>query len=459
MKPPYQLTSHPVGSLKEIFSVSFPLILGLLSTGLMLLADRLFLSHYTLESMNASVTGGMAAFILIIFPQVVASMSEVFVGRLNGSGEKNKIGKSVWQFIWFCLASGPYFWVMSRYLAPYLFMGSPLIDMEGAYFIISSDFSIFWCMTTALMGFYIGIGRPYIAMISTILGNIFNVIFDYLLIFGVGPFPEMGIKGAALGTGLATLLQAAILCYGFIGKKHRLQYGTGNFEFNLAGFIEGIRIGVPAGLGRFMEASAHLVFLRAISFSGLENMTIVAIIQTIYIITAFCTEGLSKAVAAIVANLIGAKEIQLIGKVLRAATIQHFALFIVISVSLYLFSEEIIKIFLSSEQETLIKNPHFMSAMVYALTWMTLYFLFDGFSWILIGQLLAAQDTKFLMIASTVLNWSLYVLPVVIGVAYFHWGAKEAWVVLGISSMINFLVLLFRYRTGAWLQSISETEI
>jgi MATE family multidrug resistance protein len=165
MHPSYKLTQFPVGSLREILTVSWPLILGLLSNSLMMFSDRLFLANYSLTALNAATTGGMAGILLSILPFVIAGMSEVFVGRLNGEETHAEIGKSVWQMIWFSIAMGPIFMIASRLLTPVLFYGSPLIDLEGAYFIILSDYNIFWCLSIALMGFFIGTGRSKIVSI------------------------------------------------------------------------------------------------------------------------------------------------------------------------------------------------------------------------------------------------------------------------------------------------------
>ena len=54
MRNSYKLTHFPIGSLREIMTVSCPLILGLLSNSLMMFADRLFLANYSLESLSAS---------------------------------------------------------------------------------------------------------------------------------------------------------------------------------------------------------------------------------------------------------------------------------------------------------------------------------------------------------------------------------------------------------------------
>ncbi len=62
-------------------------------------------------------------------------------------------------------------------------------------------------------------GNANMAMISMASGAIFNIIFDPLLIFGIGPFPEMGIAGAALATVLGQIL-AAIIAFFFNVKKN-----------------------------------------------------------------------------------------------------------------------------------------------------------------------------------------------------------------------------------------------
>lgn len=450
MKSSYKLTQFPVGSLREIMTVSWPLVLGLLSNSLMMFADRLFLANYSLTSLSAAVTGGIAGVMLSILPLVVAGMSEVFVGRLNGEQNLNKIGKSVWQMIWFAFATGPLFIVLSRALSPLLFYGSPLIELETTYFITISDFNMFWCLSMALMGFYIGIGRSKIVMWATIVGNGINILLDYLLIFGIGPFPEMGIEGAAVATGIASIFIATILAIGFLSKANHKVYNTGDFKFIPSLFKEGVLIGIPVGLSRFIEMLAIVVFLRAVAFSGSENLTIVAIVQSIFLLFAFCTEGLSKAVTAIVSNLIGASEFSKVGSVMKAACLQHLILFSVFATGLYFFSQEIIGIFVSAEESYLLSDGRFLTATLFALFWMCVFFLFDGFCWILFGQLMAAEDTRFLLFASILQNWIVNVIPTSIGLLYLGWGAQEAWMILGLSAFMNMIIMYMRYRSGNW---------
>lgn len=451
MQPSYKLTPYPVGSLREIVTVSWPLILGLLSNSLMMFADRLFLANYSLNALSAATTGGMAGLLLGVLPLIIAGMSEVFVGRLHGKEAHAEIGKSVWQMIWFSAASIPFFIFGSRWLAPLLFYGSPLLELESTYFIVISDYNPFWCLSLALMGFYIGIGRSQMVMWATLGGNALNILLDYLLIFGIGPFPEMGIEGAALATGIASIAITLILGIGFLSSFNHTHYRTRHYQFDLSIFKEGVFVGIFAGLSRFIEMVALMIFLRAVAFSGSENLTIVAIVQSILILFTFCTEGLSKAVTAIISNLIGAGVWPAIGKVLRAAAMQHLILFTLIIFGLFFFSHQVLEIFVpEKEAHILEESASFLSSFYYALGGMCFFFLFDGFCWILFGHLLAAEDTRFLLFASIFQNWVANVVPTLIGMLYLGWGAKEAWMILGASALFNLILMYLRYTSGNW---------
>ncbi len=81
----YQLTRHPIGSLREMWQISYPLMLSFISGSLMMLADRLYLAHYSLAALNACANAGMAVWVFLIAPMMTAGISEVFAGQHNGA--------------------------------------------------------------------------------------------------------------------------------------------------------------------------------------------------------------------------------------------------------------------------------------------------------------------------------------------------------------------------------------
>lgn len=456
--PNYQLTRFPVGTLREMFTVSWPLIAGLLSGSVMMFADRVFLANYNLASLNASANAGMAFFSMYIMPIVIGGMSEVFVGRLNGEGQKEKVGRSVWQMIWFSLMTIPFFSLGGRLLSPIFSYGSHNSSLEGDYLITSCDFGVFWTLSAALMGFYVGLGRTSFVMLVTFLANLLNVLLDYLLIFGVGPFPELGVTGAAMGTGIANLFQALLFAIGFLSFSSQKIYKTWDFAFDKPLFIESFRIGVPAGLGRFTEVIAHTIFFRLVSFSGDLQLTIVAMVQSVYVLASFSSEGLCKAVTAICSNLIGAKKVNLVGKVLKSGMLQHTLVTFSFGLAIFFTLEKVIALFIPEEEIYLLSDLNFLKTTAICLFWMGVYFWLDGLSWTIIGHLVAAGDTKFLLYTSIVMNWIAYVLPVAIGITYFGWGAEEAWMMTSFASVVFLILMFWRYFSKRWMTTALRTE-
>src|SRR5579872_2631850 len=99
------ITRYPEGSIRELWTVSYPLMISTLATLFMLFTDRIFLAHYSLSALNASVNAGTLAWAFMGGFSMITAMSEVFVAQYNGARQYLRIGAPVWQMIWLSLFS------------------------------------------------------------------------------------------------------------------------------------------------------------------------------------------------------------------------------------------------------------------------------------------------------------------------------------------------------------------
>ena len=97
----YQLTSYPIGSKREFRAMSWPLMVAMISSTLMMFVDRLFLSRFDPIALNAAVSGRMAYYIFLVLSMAISTMSKVLVGRLHGENRNGEVGSAVWQMVWF----------------------------------------------------------------------------------------------------------------------------------------------------------------------------------------------------------------------------------------------------------------------------------------------------------------------------------------------------------------------
>lgn len=452
-KPSYQLTNYPVGSLREVWTISWPLILSLFSMSLMLFTDRLLLSRHSIQDLNAAAAAGTAVYMFIVLPLSIAAISEVFVGRYHGQERHLELGKPVWQMIWFSLMTTPLFLAVGYLFPSLLFYESLNIEKETIFFFTITLFSPLFLMSVAIAGFFIGSGKVKVVTLCSILANLLNIGLDYLLIYGFGPIPSLGIQGAAIATGIAETFQVGCLLVLFLTATNRAKYGTMQLSFNYKILKESLRIGFPVGLGLTVEMLSHFLFFRMMGKAGEVNLTIAAMLQSVIFLVFFLYEGLSKGVTTICANLLGGKQLTNIRKVLRAASLLQFFFFLIITATYLLFSDQIIDLFLNQQEEKTLLTDEFIRTIHIGTIWVCLFFLFDGLTRVIAGLLTAAGDTKFLLYAGTVLNFTAYIVPLYLLVNFGKGKADNAWMVIFFYSVTMFAVYFYRYRTMKWITS------
>ena len=458
MTPSYQLTKYNIGSKREFWALSWPLMLGMISSTMMMFVDRLFLANYDSMSLNGAVVGCMACFMFMVIPNSIAAIAEVLVGRLNGDNRKEEIGAATWQMIWFSVAMIPLFWFFSWIMPDLLFYQSPNFVHETTFFQIMMYVAPSVCITIALSGFFIGIGNVKIVTFAALLGNFLNIILDYFFIFGWGPIPEMGVAGAAFATGTSQIIQMLVLFYVFWFKNNK-EYSTRKLVFHKPFLMEGLKIGVPSSVGHMMEVVAHFLFFRIVMSVGPEQMTIVAIVQSYYILACFIVDAQSKAASAIVSNLLGANYLKPLKKVLQSAATLHILYTLILYGCVFLFPDFFFKLFSSSDQITMLSDPVMSQTFFMAFTFMCLFFLTDGLSWILIGFLTSAGDTKYILYVSVFVHWVAYLLPTAWFVGWGKGGADVAWSIIAGMSILNFGFYFWRYLSGKWLSSFQPTSV
>ena len=449
------LTRFPEGGIRELWTISFPLMISTLAMLSMIFTDRIFLAHYSLGALNASVNSGTLAWAFMSGIGMITAMSEVFVAQYNGAKLYQRIGAPVWQMIWLSVFSIFICAPIAIWGAPVFFGNSLYAQMEIDYFRWLMLFAPGYALMTAFAGFFIGRGNTKLMIWLAVIANGINIFLDRILIFGVeGWIPEMGIQGAAFATCFGYFFESAVLLYLFLRKENREIYGTGNWRFNLPEMLKCLKVGVPQGIFCSLEIFGWAVFYWMMTSLSEKHITISSICQSFTILLSFFFDGLCRGAAAIAGNFIGSKRHALVNKVLKSGLV--LLCFFLMATSLFLVFDPVdtagYLFFVNFEGGQISSgvDPALVSSLKVCMILAFVYIFFDGLRWVLSGLLIAAGDTLFLLLIGSFSVWAFLLIPVYLIVVKNQLAVEYAWGLTVAYAVLFFLVYLIRFRRGAW---------
>lgn len=447
--------------IRQLWKISYPMMISFFSMMLMIFVDRLFLSWYSVSSLNASVQAGTLAWGIILGWVTMTTMSEVFVARYNGAKNYQNIGIPVWQMIWLSLFSTGFFLLLAIWGTSYIYNPKTMPE-ENAYLSCLMYFGPIFAIVPALGGFFIGRGRTVIMQWMALLGNAINIVLDPIFIFGIkGWVAPMGVVGAAIATGLGNLIQVVILFYLFVQKKNRSEFGTDNYKLNRKVFMSTVRVGLPPALFVTLELVAWSIFYHMMSAVSHIHILVASVCQSILILFIFFGLGVEKGAIAMAGNFIGAGKPEKIRQLLRSGMILIGGFFTLSILFLVIYPDMIInwffdgavlssdmpKVTLSTEELATVK-----SLIRFGMICISIMILFENIRWLFNGVLTAAGDTLFLLISGVINVWCFLIMPTYFLVLRPAASIKVALLIWPLYGFIAALVIGGRFAMGRWKQ-------
>lgn len=452
------LTKHAEGSIRELLALALPLMLTSLSGLLMIFADRLLLSHYSSEAHNIAVGASTVGWSFLFGWMVLTSISEVFVAQYNGAGMRSRLGEPVWQTIWISVLLCLFFLPLSIWGGSWFFGSGAALAAEREYFGIMVIFGPFYAFYAALCGFFIGQGKTRLITVVVVVANVVNILLDWALIFGVaGVMEPMGVKGAAIATSLATVFQGCILFVIFLSPTNRKEYGTSQWKLKWTVFKDCVRVGLPTALFVIVEILAYGIYYGFMREKGINYITVTGICQTMLLLFFFFSDGMNKATATVVGNLIGAGRSHLILKVIKSGLLLNVIFLVLLLLSFWLGMPLIIDQFLPFADSTFLSEID--SALKISLILMAFYIFFEGIRMQFGGVLTAAGDTLFLMIIGALSVWGMMLLPVYIFIVQFDAPVEFASMICMIYSAAACCIYYWRIANGKWRSLSISSDI
>ena len=147
------LTRFPIGSLKELLALVFPVFLILFSISILGFIERIWFSHLSTVVLEASIN---VVYVLRLFQLpciALVMMGQVFVAYYFGAQEKKAIGPCVWQLVWFSLLTTILIVPISFLVHQFYFKGTEIEEAATSYFFILSFCNFLFPLTAAFFMF------------------------------------------------------------------------------------------------------------------------------------------------------------------------------------------------------------------------------------------------------------------------------------------------------------------
>jgi putative MATE family efflux protein len=321
---------------------------------------------------------------------------------------------------------------------------APVVVEEGTSFTrIMMGGSTVIILLFLINGIFRGAGDAAMAMRSLWIASIFNIILCPLLIYGYGPFPELGLKGAAIATTIGRGAGVFYQCYHLFKGSRSIKMKWPHFKWDAPVVKTLFEVAWPATLQFFIQSGSWIVLAWLVSVTGGTDASAgyqVAIRNVVFFILP--AWGLSNAAATLVGQNLGAKE-PLRAEQSVLLTTKYNSIFMAAVMLLFIFfASPIISIFT--------KEPEVHRFGVLSLQIIGSGYIFYGIGMVMIQALNGAGDTKTPTWINFVCFW-LFQIPLAYLLAKtFELGPLGAFLAIPIAETLIALVAWYYFKRGKW---------
>jgi putative MATE family efflux protein len=287
-----------------------------------------------------------------------------------------------------------------------------------------------------------GLGDSKTPLIFLAVATVINIILDPLLILGIGPFPRMGIAGAALATTIAQGVSFITAVIYLNRKDHLLTFNLKYFRFDKELTMKTVKIGIPAGIQMSVVSVGMLVVSAIINAFGTQIVASFGMASRLDQFSMMPSQSIAMATSAIAGQNIGAGKEENVKETVKWSTILAVSIAAVITLVAQFTPKTLLGLFTSDRAllELGARNLRILS----------LGYIPSAIMFITNGLLRGAGDTLPTMIFSITSLWVIRVplAKVLSGISSL--GADGIWIAIVTSAVISMLMSRIYYATGKW---------
>ncbi len=436
------------GSIRTaVLLLAIPMILEMMLESVFGVVDIFFVGRINNEAVTAV---GLTESVLTIVYSIGMGLSmaaTALVARRIGEKDNTAASKSAAQSILFAVTITVVMSIAGVIFAPRILqlMGAiPSVVAEGVVFTrIIFGGSIFIMLLFLINGIFRGAGDASLAMRSLWIANACNIILCPTLINGWGPFPKLGIEGAAIATTIGRGIGVLYQLYKLAGNKGVLRINIKQFvpDWHLLKSIFSI---AWTGTLQFLIGSASWIFLATIMAKFGDPAIYAGYQVAIRLILFFLLPawGMSNAVATLVGQNLGAKEPERAEKSAWKAARYNVIFMLAVSVFFFFGSTPLV-VFMNN-------NAGAQKYAIETLRTVSLGYIFYGLGMVMMNAFNGAGDTKTPTIINLVCFWAFQIPLAYMLTSYWKLGPQGVFTSIVAAEVLVCIISTALFIKGKW---------
>lgn len=318
------LTKGPI--LKTLTKLAIPIMASSFLGTLYNITDMAWIGLLGSKAVAGVGVGGMFTWLSQGLVAMARMGGQVQVAQCIGRGERDRAHGFAQAAVQLATLMGMAYAVISLLFTRQMVAFFQLTDPEAqtaalAYTKIACGLIVFSFLTLTMTGLYTAQGDSKTPFLANLIGLVTNMILDPVLILGPGPFPKLGVVGAAIATVTAQAIVMTIMILGvFIQKKENVLKGISLTAKIPKEYLSGIcRIGIPTAIQGMAYCAISMVLTRMVSAYGAEAVATQRVGGQIESISWNTADGFAAALNAFIAQNYGAGKMDRVRKGYRAS--------------------------------------------------------------------------------------------------------------------------------------------
>ena len=428
--------------------LAYPVIIGMIGHTLVGFVDNAMVGQLGTSELAAISLGNSFVFLAMAFGIGFSTAITPLIAESDAKKNKSNTKSILSNGILVCVFLGAVLTIIVLIAKPIIYyMGQSEEVVNLAYpYITLVAISLFpLIIFQSFKQFSDGLSFTKIAMISTVIANLINVVINYILIYGKFGFPKLELVGAGIGTLISRVIMVLIIIY-FIKSNPKInQYLDNLFSLKYSSIITKkiINLGYPSALQMMFEVGFFISGIWVCGIIGINYQAANQIALNLSSLTFMVALGFSVAATIRIGNQKGLNDYKNLKRIAISIFLVTILIELIFALIFIIFSDLLPWLYLENNNNFDVLETVSLASKLLIIV--ALFQIFDGIQIVAQGVLRGIQDVK---IPSMIcfLSYIIFGVPIMIYLGlYTHLKATGVWIGFLIGLIIASILLSIRF--------------